>query len=151
MVEIVPCTPDRLAHIAANLRPGDREEVWASGYDDPLQAIQQSVAFSTHSAVFLSDGEPFLVGGVSPLSLTSGTGSPWLLATPVLRRERRALQRLVPPYIAAMRAAYPTLINYVHAKNLPAVAWLQRIGFVMEPAAPHGPRGEPFHRFSMES
>lgn len=151
MVEGVATRPEYLVHIARHMRDADQAEVRASGYDDMHLALKHSVAFSTHHVTFLADGEPCAVMGVGPTSFIEGTGAPWLLGTDALWRERRALMGLPARYIPHMLRVYPTLTNFVHAPNTRAVAWLQRIGFTMGPAAPHGPRGELFHRFTMKA
>lgn len=133
------------------MRAADRVEVWACGYDDLHKAVTQSLSMSTHSAALLVEGRLAMVLGVTPLSLVTGSGSPWALGTDLVQAHRRALIRLVPAYIRTMLRAYPHLENHVHTENAVAVGWLRRAGFTLEAPAPYGPRGALFHRFTMDA
>jgi hypothetical protein len=42
---------------------------------------------------------------------------------------------------------YDQLFNYVDARNLRSIAWLQHIGFQVFEPQPYGLEGLPFHRF----
>lgn len=139
-----------IVYLAANLRQADVDEVVASGYDDMAEAIRVSVEASTHSAVVTCDGVPAAVLGLVPVSLLAGIGAPWMLGTDVVTRQQRALMHLTGRYLRTMLKAYPTLVNYVHARNTVAIRWLRRVGFEIGPAEPYGPRGELFRIFTMK-
>lgn len=130
----------------ANLRTSDRIECAAYG-DDVLALIRSSVARSLLCWTGVVDGELAAIIGVTPLDVLNGVGVPWMLGTTVLDRHSRILVRRTPEYIARMLAAFPHLVNYVHAKNTTSVRWLRRLGFTLHEAEPFGPFGEPFHRF----
>ncbi|MBT9467217.1 MAG: hypothetical protein IV113_24630 [Hydrogenophaga sp.] len=102
-------------------------------------------------ATILVNGEVAAIFGLVPLSMTAGTGAPWLLGTDLVTEHRRALMREVPPYIAAMLRAYPHLKNLVHADNDFAVRWLRRAGFLLHDPKPHPVTGAPFHLFEMRA
>ena len=133
------------------MRDADRREIWATGFDDMLEALHLSHNFSTHKATCTLDGELVAIFGVTPTSLAAGEGSPWLIGTDLIRQHARVLIPRVRPYIDAMLRAYPRLENYVHAENRVAVGWLKRVGFTLHPAQPFGLRGELFHRFTLEA
>lgn len=133
--------------VAANLRPGDRAELAALGYEDPEPIMQQSLRISSEAFAVLEDGGPIAVFGVSPLGLLGEVGVPWMLATPAVARHRRAYARLGPAYTERMLSLFPRLLNVVHARNTVSVAWLRRLGFSFGPEFRHGPRGEPFYLF----
>lgn len=88
--------------------------------------------------------------GVTPVSWLSGIGCPWMLGTPLVARHARSLMRLAPRFLAQMGESFPRLENYVDSRNTCAVGWLRRMGFVLSDAAPLGPAGVPFHRFTKE-
>lgn len=151
MVEFVQPERWHVDELAAKLREADRWELMASGHADHRKAIADSLGLSTHMATALIDGRVAAIFGLVPLSLVTGVAAPWLLGTDLVTQHRRALMRLAPSYIAAMKRAYPHLVNLVHAENEFAVRWLRRAGFVLHPAQPHPASGAPFHRFEMKA
>lgn len=139
-------------YIADNLRPADAAEVHAtSGHADFRAILRRSVAFSDDVVVWYNAyGEPVGVQGVGTLSLLYNTGCPWLLGTPRLNEHLRAYIAIGRSYTDQMLAQYAHLTNHVDARNTKSVAWLQRLGFVMEAPVPYGALGLPFHRFHTE-
>lgn len=151
-VEVVLPTDELLREIADNMRPADREEVLALGiYTDIFHALKNSVAMSPHCVVFTADSQPLCVMGVAQNSLFEDGGSPWMLGTVALSQHNRSLMDIAPRYIRVMRGLYPSMENYVHAKNKGAVRWLRVLGFEIEPVVRYGIKGELFHPFSMRS
>lgn len=150
--EFTPYTDDALEYIASNLRPGDRDEVHATvGHTRYLDALRVSAIASASAIVAVSAyGEPIAVLGVTTVSVLYNTGSPWLLATSSVVKHRRALITAGEAYTAAMLKHYTRLENHVDARNKASVAWLQRLGYTIHEAQPHGALRLPFHRFSIE-
>ena len=144
-VETRPPTVGDISALVAGMRQQDVDEVRAAGFA-PDEAVCCSIADSDWSLTALVDGQVACIFGVAP---HPAGGVPWMLGTDLVPRHRRALARLAPAYIHLMLQDYPLLLNRVHAKNQAAVAWLQRLGFILHPAQPHGPQGEPFHTFEM--
>lgn len=144
-------TPADAFAVAADLRPADRAECAALSVD-PVDALLDGVQFSALAWTAVIDGAPAAVFGVRPAgTLLDDTGTPWLLGTPAVVRYQRAFMRHSAEYIAEMLSAFPHLLNFVHAENTHAVAWLRRMKFQFQPAAPHGPLGALFHRFEMRA
>lgn len=144
--------PEDIEHIANNLRPSDRQELFAMrGEDADLYEILISAVRRSTWCVcaFAEDGEPVAVFGLAPVSMIGGIGSPWLLGTDRVREFSGALIRYGHKYITAMTAQYPELINYVDARNTASIRWLKRLGFTIHEAAPIGHQGLPFHKFTM--
>ncbi|WP_374312426.1 phage protein Gp13 family protein [Dongia sp.] len=138
--------------MAANLRAADRAELIAvQGYDDALGAISLSVLRSTETWVGEDESGVVCMFGVGPITLLTGTGRPWMLATDRLDRWPVALNKLVGGYLRRMLDQYPHLENWVDSRNTRHVQWLRRLGFTLHPAQPAGPFGVPFHRFEMEA
>jgi hypothetical protein len=135
--------------LAAAMRPADIAEVRACGHE-PLEAARRSVAQSLLCWSAFKGDQLICILGCAPISLVSGIGSPWMLATPLLDAQSRVLVRLTPRYIATMLKAFPHLVNHVHAENTASVRWLKRLGFTLSEAAPFGAQGEAFHRFEMK-
>lgn len=131
------------------LRHLDREEIIATGGDDTLRTLQVSLLFSEHPRAVFRDGELVCVYGISPKTTLSDIGIPWMLGTDRVRRNAKQVTLDTRAFMAAARERYRLLENYVDARNKPSVRWLQRVGFTLEPAAPWGKAGLPFHRFHM--
>lgn len=134
--------------VAAAMRPCDAAEIWASSHSTPRHALEKGVASAVFARTGLVGDRPVCIFGVSPGSLLTGIGVPWMLATPGLLRAQRPFLRLSRPLVDAMNDIFPTLVNYVDARNLDSICWLRSLGFTIDEAAPHGVEGLPFHRFS---
>lgn len=149
-VEITVATRDDVEALVPDLRPADVDEIRAASGLAPGTALRRSFALSTHVWAAREDQAAVIaLWGVGPLSLSAGMGCPWLLASAAIDRRARQIVRLSRPLLAVMRTAYPHLENYVDARNRRAVRWLAWLGFVIEPPAPWGVEGRPFHRFWM--
>ncbi|MNC81827.1 hypothetical protein D3C75_1350850 [compost metagenome] len=48
-----------------------------------------------------------------------------------------------------MLERHPTLTNYVDARNLAAIRWLQWLGFRMDSPVPYGPHRLTFRQFHL--
>lgn len=151
VVEFRPVSAAHINWVAEHMRVQDLHEIRAFGVPDPHEALEFSVSRSSHSVTALAQGEPIAILGVTPGSMATGTGLPWLLGTDGLVRNRRSLVRWTPVYIRAMLRLYPTLANHVHVGNTVSIRWLRQAGFTLHPAAPFGPLGELFHRFEMKA
>ena len=149
-ITIAVATHDDVEALAPNLRPADIDEIRAASGLAPGSALRRSFALSTHVwAAREEQAAMIALWGVGPLSLSAGIGCPWLLASAAIDRRARQIVSLSRPMLAVMRAAYPYLQNHVDARNRRAVRWLGWLGFVIEPPAPWGVEGRPFHRFWM--
>lgn len=144
-------TPDDAARLVEQMRPADYAEVVASSGQDVLGAVQSSLARTPDPFAVESAGELLIIGGVVPISLLSGQGSPWLLGTVALDRFPGRLTRGAKTYLSRMQTEYPHLLNYVDARNVRSVLWLRRLGFTVHPAEPYGVAGLPFHLFEMRA
>jgi hypothetical protein len=134
--------------VAAAMRECDVAEIWAASHGHPRRALERGLASSVFSRTGLVGPVPVCIFGVSPGSLLTGVGVPWMLATPGLVRAQRPFLRLSRPVVDAMNDIFPVLVNYVDARNTDSVRWLRSLDFVVEDPAPHGVEGLPFHRFS---
>lgn len=145
-------TADDIDELVANMREQDVAECRAAGHDDLRAIVAEGVHISSMVWTARVDGHLAAIFGCAPYDpQMPGIGVPWLLGTPEIPRHRRILARHAAPYIGRMLAAHPHLLNVVHARNTVATAWLRRMGFALQGAAPHGPHGEPFHAFEMRA
>ncbi|MGU3629837.1 hypothetical protein [Comamonas sp. C24C] len=143
--------PADAGRLVSDMREADRAEVEACSGPDVLAAISASIARTGEPFAVESDGQLLAVGGVVPISLLSGQGSPWLLGTTALDLFPGRLTRGAKTYLSRMQTEYPHLLNYVDARNVRSVRWLRRLGFTVHPAEPYGIAGLPFHLFEMRA
>lgn len=149
--ELVRVKPAHIHQVAARMRRVDRDELWAASHSLPGEALERAQRTAIRSWTGMVNGQPVCMMGVSPLSILYGEGSPWLLCTDAIAKVERPFLRLSRPVVDAMLEVCPSLVNWVDARNLRAIAWLRWLGFTVEDPAPHGVEGLPFHRFSRTS
>lgn len=147
VVDIRPAQAGDADALAPHLRQADLAEIAAGSGRDPLEVLRLGIAHSTRSWTAWVGDEVFAIFGVGPLSLVGGIGAPWLLGSDLIDKHPHAFIRHARPYIAQMRALFPTLRNVVHAENAKAIRWLKRAGFQIFAPTAHG-RGV-FHPFEM--
>ena len=154
MVDIVS-RPPRLSDVdalVANLRPADALELSASGGRDLHNSVRHALNISPHRWAIEADGELVILGGVVPISLIGGVGTPWMLGTTRMDRLPGALTKVGMHYRDVAKSLYPELVNYVDARNVKAIRWLKRIGFTLsDTPEPYGVQGLPFYKFELRS
>lgn len=148
-IEVREVWPGDAAELAVNIRAADRAELAALGVE-PLYAIVGSVRNSWFCHTATVGGRVACMLGVAPASLLSNEGRPWLLGTDLVTRYGGALGKRTGPYIQRMLAEFPVLKNHVHAKNVVAVRWLRRVGFLLQDPIVL-PNGEVFYPFEMRA
>lgn len=140
-------TPAHAEELLAQLRPADRDEVEAAS-GNVERVVRQSLAVSDDPiAARDPNGGLIAIYGVAPVNLLSDQASPWLLGTARMQTNAKAVLRDAREYLAFARERYPRMMNYVDARNRSSIRWLRKVGFTLEPAAPFGVQGLPFHRF----
>lgn len=147
--EIVDARVGHIRPIAADMRPEDVREVWASHEHTPEEALDASFWRSTKAWTCLVRGSPAFMWGVAPReSLLGNVGCPWLLGTPAIKDVRRDFVRNCRKYVGMMQELYPRLENYVHAENKVSIRWLKWCGFELaEEPEEYGVNPEKFYRF----
>lgn len=140
--------PGDLEHIAEYMRPADLDEIEAGcGTRDVLPVLLLGVQKSLPCWTIEVAGEPAGIFGSVP---ADGYGLVWMLGTHMLERAPKQLTKLGRTYVRRMAEQYGTLMNFVDARNVKSIHWLQRLGFSISPISePYGALGLPFHRFGM--
>jgi hypothetical protein len=149
-VEIREVEEGDVAVLVRNMREHDIQEVNAATHMGLRNAVQTSVIMSTYSKTGLVNDELVCMWGVCPISLLSGSGSPWMLGTDLITEKQRIFLRRSKPWLDDIRKDYRYLENFVDARNTMSIKWLKWLGFEMDEAEPYGIHGEPFHKFTME-
>ena len=148
---IVISEADMVAHVASNLRQADIEEAWAFYGRCPKVLVLESFEKSHLCWTGLLDGEPVITFGCATFDLFESNGVPWLVGTSKLEQVPFTFARMSRPFLRLMKARHVRLTNYVDTRNTLAIRWLRWLGFTLDPAAPAGPFGLPFHHFWMEA
>lgn len=131
------------------MRSSDREEILASHGLCPVQGLLQSVACSTHLRSFVYRGDAFAILGAGAESAYAETGYPWLLGTPAIETHQRWFLRQTKLQIAAMLRRHIFLENWVDARNITSIKWLEWLGFTLHDPQPYGLAGMPFRHFEL--
>lgn len=148
-------TLDWLEAIAANLRPGDLDEMQATnplpfiGPPDPLTILVISAQQSHFVWVICDDGVPICVFGCG--GDDRAEGCIWMLGTPGMERRGAAfaIARATPRYVAFLHLIWRRLANHVDARNHTSIRWLLSNGFEIESVDfTHGRERRPFFLFS---
>ena len=148
-VLVRPATAYDAGYLSSRLRLGDLEEIAAASGRAPVDALTAGVR-AGGARVIVVEGELVGMFGCAPGSLATGLGVPWLLGTDALSTRPGLLLRPARAVVAGWLREYPRLANFVDARHAVAIRWLRWLGFTVDPAAPWGVAGLPFHRFWME-
>lgn len=141
---------EHLPALAQGLRLADADELWAASGMQPLDALRFGLHVSTHAWVWMVDGAPACLFGVTAPSLISDCGLPWLMTTSAIERQPVEFLRGSRRVIAHMLTLYPRLEGYVDARYRVSIRWLRWLGVTLHDAEPLGPQRMPFHRFDLE-
>lgn len=146
MVEYRAASYDDIPALLRDMREADRQEVTAAS-PDPLDDTLAQALWTSPDALAATDDEGALLAlfGYAPVS--TERAAIWLLGTTKITRHHSELARAGRAYTDEVLRTYPYLFNYVDARNSASKVWLRRIGFILQPAVPHGPFGLPFHPF----
>lgn len=146
---IIPAIIDHAAIIACNVRPADKEELWAGSMTNPFDAMKMGLAFSD-AMTGTVDGVPVCMFGVSPQSWVGRIGVPWMVGTRALDAHAIHFLRRNKGWIKDQMQIFDKLVNYVDARNLLAINWLTWLGFTIHEPELYGAFKLPFHKFVME-
>ncbi len=144
-------TQDHARDLAPRLRAPDLAEIEAATDRAPEDALLESLDRALDARVALLDGRPIAIWGLGTQSMMFGPGVPWMVGSDELAGAGLRFLRESRAAIGWMLARYGRLVNWVDARNAPAIRYLAWLGFAFDPAAPWGARGMAFHRFHMEA
>lgn len=135
MIYIRPSLPGDTWLIKSDLRQSEIDELAAIGYTCD-ECLALGLASGDALTVFVDD-EPMGMVGVSD-------GVLWGVFTKAIDRHHIAFLRASRAFVADL----PTVVNYVDARNVKAVAWFKWLGFEVSEPMPYGHNGAMFHRFT---
>ena len=148
---IEPATLEHAEELADKMREPDRNEIWAATHEEPLRATVLSVLASRDPMTGFAGDRLVCMFGVGSPMICSTMGVPWLLATDELESCARPFLRRSRGAVREMMNGYQLLRNYVDARNVAAIRWLDWIGFEVLPSIPFGVENLPFHPFEMRA
>lgn len=132
MLTLRTATLDDAHYVGARLREGDAAEVLLFGLDG-VEAITRSMADSIASECIEIDGEPAAVLGFVMRDLVSGIGCPWILTTSAVERHPVAFGRATRRILNRAFDVAWRLENHVDARYMRALAWIEWLGFEIDP------------------
>jgi len=147
-------TADEIPHLAAHIRKADRQEVWLSHKQAPLEALEFSLKNSERAWTAFVDEAPLMMWGVSRVgSLLSMKGVPWMLAADGFNDKKVQREFLKQSRFAVdlLQRGFRRLENCVHADNKLSVRWLKWCGFTVNETEPVKVDGADFYLFWREA
>lgn len=151
-VDLRLANPEDAAWFATRLRPADAAELTAASGPDLRATLEKALDQSDGRAwVAMLGDEPIALFGLAPFGLLSSTAAPWMVGTPTLLKQGRALMEIGRAYCEMAKSEFALLANFVDVRNEASVRWLKRLGFEMGAPVPFGVEQRPFMRFEMRS
>lgn len=148
MITPRPARYTDVAAVADDIRPADRNEIWAAGGVSPLEALHEGFWGSLAPVVgSTEDGTPVCMGGVCATAEPE-IGCIWMLATNEIAKHPISFLRRSRELVDQWNREFPILTNVVDERNALHIKWLRWLGFTFirrHPAFGHERR--PFLEF----
>lgn len=145
----VPPSDSVLAEVAQNIEAADRVELEASaGHKDIKEVLITSRDSSFECFVVKIGDRPVAVFGIALTDPDGLFGVPWAVLSKEMRKYPKELMRTSRAIVQRWSQMFPVLENYVHADNVRAIRWLERIGFTIGKQIKVG-RSSYFYQFEM--
>lgn len=149
MLHLTDLQDGDLQFVAENMRAADVAELEAAGGRAPLHALSDAVQVSVWRGVLRLRDQPLCIYGLREDPNDSTVGIPWMLGTDVIAQHPKEFMRYSRQVVEAMNDHRALLINLVDSRNLVSIAYLRRLGFVVDT---HNPvtlsSGVPFYIFT---
>ena len=136
--------------ISGRARKADVDELAVLGAT-PFDCMRYGLANSLQAWTVFAGSTPVCMFGVSVTGLLTSEGAPWMVGTKAIDQHAKVFLLESKLVLQAVLAEWSHLQNWVDARNVRAIRWLQFIGFTIHPAEPYGEQNFPFHRFEMRS
>lgn len=137
-----------IPHLATNIRPEDRDEIWAALGETPRQALMRGYLHSTECFTVHDEGKPVCMFGYKVFE-KGLYGSVWMLASTDLSSHKWRFLRRSEECLSRMHGACPLLFNVVDQRNDLHIKWLRWLGFrFIRIIQNHGKQGLPFVEFA---
>lgn len=149
MIVVRPAHIVDAAELALKLRQADLQEIKSAVGEDPLVLLEQSIAWSDPCFSIIGEGSnPIAIFGVVPDSCAADVGRIWFLGSDELIHHSITFLRYSREWIDRLHERYPTLWNYVDARNEVHIRWLKWCGFAfLRRIEEYGVEQRPFYEF----
>lgn len=149
-VEVRPADEIDARFIALHVRQADFDELVEGSMLTPYQTMMRGIEQAPETAMTGTiNHKPVVMFGVVDGGTLGNVGVPWMVGTKWLDQKANTFLRRSRTHLMEMFSEYDMLLNYVDARNVRAIQWLQWLGFTIEPPEPMGMRGLMFHKFWM--
>lgn len=117
--------------LAPRLRQADLDEIKASSGDTPVASLERSIrrGVVTLTMIDPDDGEPVGIFGLVETP-EPDLAAVWAMATPKLFNNTKLFMRESHKWLEHVNDVYHVLYNYVDARNVVHIKWLQSLGFI---------------------
>lgn len=149
MLRVRSGLPRDIDRLSKRLRAADLQEIQAVTGEDSRKALEQGMAWSDPCLVVADPQDRSLaLFGVVPDPGQADVGRVWLLGTDDLVSYSHAFLRNSRKWIEKLHERYPTLWNYVDARNEVHIRWLKWCGFTfLRRIEEYGVERRPFYEF----
>lgn len=144
---ISPAGVADIEEVASLLRDVDRDEINDACGSDPLPALMGSLTVGQEVRCLRANGAAVCVYGMTLNQHTPGHGYLWLVGTDLVDVHWRHFLRLGRQQLNELTAGLTHAENWSSVRNSKTIAWLEWLGFTIEPARPWGVHGALFHHF----
>lgn len=148
--QVLPVSVKEADEIAAIVRQADLDEISEALGIDMAHGLRQCFGGSLKASKIVVGGKVVAVFGDAVHDHQSGIGVPWLISTIHVDKCAKSFLKVCKPEVAEMLRRHRQLVNFVDVRNTQAVRWLKWLGFQFHEAVPYGPKGFPFHRFTLD-
>lgn len=128
MIRVVPATEAHADAMAPLMSAADIAEIEAMGFT-PREALIYSLAGSTVADCALIDGVPAAMWGLCPRSLIGERALLWMLGTPAVQKNAKALLAISRYFADWAQGRYPVLEALIDSRHEKALRWVRWLGF----------------------
>lgn len=131
--------------LASRLRKADLDEIEASGYCLPVEALELGVGSSLQPMTVVGDDRPIAMFGAVPEG--QDIGRIWLLGSDDIFNVRFRFLRESKAWFKHVSSPFKVVTNYVDMRNSRHISWLRWLGVKFCNIETRGPKGLPFLEF----
>lgn len=128
MIRVEPATQEHADIMAPLMSAQDRAEIEAAGFT-PRDALRYSMEGSVVADTALIDGVPAAMWGICPRSIVGERALLWMLGTPAVQRNAKALLVLSRYFADWAQERYPVLECLIDSRHDKALRWVKWLGF----------------------
>ena len=133
--------------LCQNVRQSDIDELQASCGLSPEDVLLKTYALDGVKLAFKVDSEILCAFGVT--DLLDSQGIPWMIASKNLSDNKKSFLKACKVIFPELKKHYQVMENYVDARNMDSIKWLEWLGFEVFDPVTFGLEKLPFHRFRM--